>query len=306
MLSEKMYLISRMAREEQNCSILLDTPPTAVLAEAHGAFDPSFSFCMPCRVVSLSQYRFSQGFSMKTQDCDMFDLIYLYSGSVTIRNLQGTQTAVAGDMLFLHTNTQYTIRQIDGAPLELLIIRNHGFICTSYYQLLMRDGFHPISMQHDKEFPVLVDRIRFYLSYSTNANSFLLADAMNRMYTNLYIRDAGVEVSDNKYRHPDWFLQVIEYIETHYQKKISVPALAGAVGMSESHFYRKFKEYTGDSPVDYINLVRIRQAEQLLLRTDLQVKHIALEVGFSSASYFVTQFTKQHGVTPTQYRKHMK
>lgn len=302
MLSENIYRISRMAREELNSTIRLDTPPTEILLEAHAAFDPSFSINMPCRVVSLCHYRFQDGFSMRTQDCDMFDLLYLYSGQVEIQDLQHTHRAGPGDILFLHTNTRYAIRQTGDTPLDLLLIRNHGFICTSYYQLLMRNGFHPISLQNDREFPTLVERIRFYLSYATNANSFLLADAMNRMYTNLYICDAGVEDADNQYHHPGWFLQTVEYIEAHYQKKIPVSALAVAAGMSESHFYRKFHSYTGDSPLHYINLVRLRRAAYLLLHTDLPIKHIALETGFPSASYFVTQFTRQYGKAPGEYR----
>jgi len=306
MFSEKLCLISKMIREERNCTILLDTPPSAVVMEATAAFDPTFAFFMPCRVVSMMQLQYSHGFSMKTQDCDMFDLIYLYKGSVVVRTVQQEQKAAAGDILFLHTNMKYSIRQVEGEPLELLIIRNHGFVCNSYYELLMQGGFHPISLQNDLEFPTLVERIRFYLSYSTNANSFLVADAMNRMYTNLYISDARLERSDNQYRHPDWFLQVIDFVEQNYKKKITVTMLAEIVGMSESHFHRKFKEYTGASPVEYINLIRIRQAEQLLARTDMQVKRIALESGFSNVSYFVTQFQRQHHMTPTQYRNRMR
>ena len=83
--------------------------------------------------------------------------------------------------------------------------------------------------------------------------------------------------------------------------------IAEAADMSESLFYKKFRQYTDTSPTDYLRDIRIRHAEHELLNTDKQIKSIAYETGFRNSSYFVKQFKEVTGISPKQFRdKHNK
>lgn len=95
----------------------------------------------------------------------------------------------------------------------------------------------------------------------------------------------------------------IEYIERHYAEPLALGTLAGLVSMSESYFCRLFKKVTTCSPVQYINLHRVRQAALLLRSTDLKVMDVAMNVGFNNLSYFNGLFRERFGCTPAEYRR---
>jgi AraC family transcriptional regulator len=79
--------------------------------------------------------------------------------------------------------------------------------------------------------------------------------------------------------------------------------LARYAGYSPFHFTRIFKKRTGLTPLYYVSSIRLQKAKDLLLRTHLSVRDIALEIGHQSLGTFTTRFTERVGVTPSQFRK---
>ena len=74
-------------------------------------------------------------------------------------------------------------------------------------------------------------------------------------------------------------------------------------GLSYNHFSTSFKRTVGRSFNDYITLLRISEAEKLLLSTEQSITEIALSCGFASTSHFISRFKAQKGITPGQLRK---
>ncbi|RXZ83205.1 AraC family transcriptional regulator [Paenibacillaceae bacterium] len=92
------------------------------------------------------------------------------------------------------------------------------------------------------------------------------------------------------------------YIEQHYDKDITLSQAAENNGYSVYHFSRFFKEATGHSFNDYLNMHRIRVGCQLLGDVTLPVTSIAYRIGFNSIETFNRVFKKQTGCTPSAYR----
>lgn len=83
----------------------------------------------------------------------------------------------------------------------------------------------------------------------------------------------------------------------------NVEALASEMNMSRSSLHRKIKSLTDLAPVDFIRVIRLKRAAELLQEGELRINEICDEVGFQSPSYFAKQFQKQFGMTPTEYAK---
>ncbi len=85
-------------------------------------------------------------------------------------------------------------------------------------------------------------------------------------------------------------------------RQIDIQQIATNLGTSYSWFRKEFKEYTGFSPAQYFQEIKLRKAKELLTETNLSIKEIAYKLDFSSYEYFLSFFRKRVGVTPTDYR----
>ncbi|MDR0844134.1 MAG: response regulator, partial [Tannerella sp.] len=85
--------------------------------------------------------------------------------------------------------------------------------------------------------------------------------------------------------------------------KFNVEHLAEILCMSRSNLLRKIKALTNLSPVDFIRLIRLKKAAELILEGEYRVGEVCFMVGINSQSYFSKLFLKQFGVTPKDFKK---
>ncbi|MEO1391216.1 MAG: AraC family transcriptional regulator [Cyanobacteria bacterium J06634_6] len=97
-------------------------------------------------------------------------------------------------------------------------------------------------------------------------------------------------------------LQVLDYIDAHLGREITLANLANLVGMSQFHFGRLFKQSMGLSPYQYLLQQRVERAKQLLKQTDKPLVEIAFDCGFNSHSHFGRRFRQLTNITPKAYR----
>jgi AraC family transcriptional regulator len=96
--------------------------------------------------------------------------------------------------------------------------------------------------------------------------------------------------------------QAIDYIHTYLDRDLSLVELAEVINISPVYFARLFRQTIGTSPHQYVIQQRVERAKEMLLKTDLAIADIALEVGFSSQSHLTRQFKRVTGMTPRQAR----
>ncbi|WP_116199648.1 GlxA family transcriptional regulator [Amycolatopsis circi] len=97
--------------------------------------------------------------------------------------------------------------------------------------------------------------------------------------------------------------QVLPWIEENAYRDLALADIADAAGLSVRTLTRRFKDETGQSPMQWVAGVRLRQAQELLETTDHTVDRIAAQTGFPTTSNFRSQFGQVVGVTPGAYRK---
>ncbi len=98
-------------------------------------------------------------------------------------------------------------------------------------------------------------------------------------------------------------ISVQNHIETNFQKQINLDWLAKRAGMSIRNFERRFKSATGDTPIVYLQRVRVETGKRLLEETRKTFDEITYLVGYEDSSYFRKVFVKQTGLRPQNYRK---
>lgn len=94
----------------------------------------------------------------------------------------------------------------------------------------------------------------------------------------------------------------LDYVHLEYVHLIRVEELAKTCHMSETHFRRVFESCMNMSPVDYMNLVRVQRACDLMKKTDDSMDIVAQKVGFSTTSTFNRNFKKFLNTSPYQWK----
>ena len=89
----------------------------------------------------------------------------------------------------------------------------------------------------------------------------------------------------------------------HLSEPLDIGTLATRLNYAKYYLSRKFKEETGLSVNSYIKKKRIELAQTLLLNSDDRIDDIATRCGFGSRSFFPTAFTKECGISPSQFRE---
>ena len=96
---------------------------------------------------------------------------------------------------------------------------------------------------------------------------------------------------------------VAGYIHAHYSENLSLESLAAYHDLSPSYLSHKFKQVTGFSVTDYIQMTRIRNVQSMLINTNIPITEIPEPCGFNSFSQFNRVFRKYIGIAPSKYRK---
>ena len=96
---------------------------------------------------------------------------------------------------------------------------------------------------------------------------------------------------------------MILYIRKHYQEELSLQALAERAHFSTNYLSAQIKKRTGMSYIEYLNVLRLEAAKNLLLHSSMKVVDIAKKCGFNDSSYFNRAFRRVYQSSPEQYRK---
>lgn len=113
--------------------------------------------------------------------------------------------------------------------------------------------------------------------------------------------DIRNDIAQNKYT--DIIGKAKSYIEKNYYKEdISLNRVAASVNVSPSHFSTIFAQEVGQTFIEYLTIIRMNKAKELLRSSSRKCSEIGYEIGYKDSHYFYYLFKKTQGTTPTDYR----
>ena len=93
--------------------------------------------------------------------------------------------------------------------------------------------------------------------------------------------------------------KAVEYVSANIASPdLSVEDLASHLGMSRVRLYKKLKQITGKTPIEFIRVMRLKRAAQLLRESQLNVSEIAYQTGFNNPKVFSKYFKEEFGILP--------
>lgn len=97
-------------------------------------------------------------------------------------------------------------------------------------------------------------------------------------------------------------VRVKQYIQKHLAREITLEQMAEEVHLSPTYLSALFKKTTGTNFLDYVIVQRMKEAQRLLIHSEMNISEIAATVGYSDIRAFSKRFKKENGITPTEFR----
>lgn len=115
---------------------------------------------------------------------------------------------------------------------------------------------------------------------------------------------AGFAIVPLKTDHTDDVIsKAQDWIHRNFAKTFSLDDPAERVGMSVRNFVRRFKQATGDSPLIYLQKLRVAAAKRMLESNHRSMQEISFAVGYQDVAFFRSLFQRHTGISPSQYRE---
>jgi len=225
-----------------------------------------------------------------------FQLVYITKGSGQFASKQIQQCDILeGTVIVLKPGEWHTYRPDETTGWECYWV---GFSGLGTENL---NTINPlIKIGYDEEMVGLYRKILEISNRERPGYQQLLSGILIHLVAYLFFRE-----KDKNWRDKE-VLDKIDKARLIIREKLntSIPPeeIATSLNMSYTWFRRMFRQYTGLAPAQYITQLKIQKAKEMLSVSNKTIKKIAIELGFESIDYFSTQFRKQTGQTPTQFR----
>lgn len=237
---------------------------------------------------------------------DHWEILLVMSGAILHRINNCEMTLQKGDACLIRPNDNHSLHQIPGAtePYQHLNFTFDSNFAESIISLY--DNFENILNEPDY--------IRFYIDAADRGYLYDRALLVQNLSQNLYEKNAKFMISFLiiKYMeqkilfdpgYPMWLNNFILQISSPHAFGKSIQELAKSTPYSYSRLSRIFKEYTGETIVNYINSQKMTYSKRLLRSTDMTTLSISEMIGYESLSSFNHLFKERFGITPSEYRK---
>ncbi|MBQ4354294.1 MAG: helix-turn-helix domain-containing protein [Clostridia bacterium] len=249
--------------------------------------------------VSAGHFFCVKGYHLIRENYDSLLVTHIIRGSFTyIKNGQH-HTAYAGETVILdcYKNHEYYTND----SFESIWVHFSGSNCLAVYHEIERTLGSTVCCRNPHRTEEMLFRLFDAISGEKNMTETELSLELYKLLMELMAPDSSPESQTGRY---DALIQdVKDYISAHLSERLLVRALAERVYMSSTHFSRIFKHQTGLSPYEYVLIMRINRAKELLHQTDWSISRIAYSVGFNSESNFIRFFSLNTGITPNRFRK---
>ncbi len=240
------------------------------------------------------------------------EFLYVLSGNIKISTEGGEIEAEEGDICFINGGVPHGTEFLNDTTRQAVI---HFLNPTEfkgsfkYLSYLLKDSsinihlFKNGSADYKQIQTTILDMLDRYKSDKV-ADELFITSCIYRLMSVIY--DGGyinTNTSGIDFKLLSKLIPVFEYIDANYQENLSLEELSRTINLNKDYFCRLFKQATGTTVIDFVNMIKLRKAEELFT-TEMNMSEIAFAVGFSSVSYFNCVFKKYYRCTPSYYRKY--
>jgi len=268
------------------------------------------------KAFEISEIKLIGNISMKTNHYhDDYEIYYLLEGKRHFFIKNKVYDIKKGDLVFIEKNEIHKTFDA-GSPFHQRILINFK---TSYLNNILVEAnnydllscFHGntyilrLNPEQQKYVESLLSKLLTEYNYPINSSSIYLKIMLTEFLINadrLFEKSPSCHIETANPTHKK-ISEIIAYINKNYVENLTLDFLSKRFFISTYYLSRTFKKITGLNLNMYVNTIRIKQAQKILLCTALSITNVSEEVGYDSITHFGRVFKSITGVSPLKYKK---
>jgi AraC family transcriptional activator of pobA len=247
---------------------------------------------------------------------DHMEWIFVQEGKARIQVDAEIMTVQKGEVAFVNSKQLHSATALETGTRMLAIVFNEALVRNSgldstedrYFSPIFNQKLHfPNFLQANEplwqDIRKAIGQIVEEFEQQQTGFELLIKAELFRIFGLLFRHDRQLAASSapRQNRKSDFTL-LLQDLRSRFHSVFTVAEAAERVNMSPTYFCRRFKQVTGKTLVEYLQMLRINEAERLLVETDTPVTTIAELVGFGSITYFGRVFKAYKHHSPTEAR----
>lgn len=239
---------------------------------------------------------------------DRFELIVIRKGSLFVDFGDRTALVPSDSVVIIPPRQSHSTVAgesgvcFDSVSFDLRFFYNQTTICSKLFPLIFKERMKFQIFSNSKE--IVSSVVSLLIKSGTESEQLKIVGEVYNLIS-LLLDTCIIEITDNNEKDSD-FASVIEYMNANYQSDIGTSKLCETFGYTKPYFCRRFKEYTGVTPMLYLTSRRLEAACELLQKSNKSIGEISALCGFNDPNYFARCFKGHFGTSPAEYRKQFK
>ena len=231
---------------------------------------------------------------------DLYEIYYMVSGKCLYHIDDRTYEIREGDAVFIPEGVVHKTDYDDKEHKRLLIECSEHFIPEA-----LKNERKTVHLCRSSSVTEEIHGLLKHIEKEYQAPDELTPEALKSLMTMLCLlllrNKSTLELSESKNPMVE---EIVAYIRSNYNSDISLSELAKSYFISPEHLSRTFKRERGVGFCEFLTLVRLQHAEQLLKSSSgKSISEIAYSCGFNDSNYFSDKFKRAYGISPLKYSK---
>ncbi|WNR46306.1 AraC family transcriptional regulator [Paenibacillus roseipurpureus] len=251
-------------------------------------------------VQEIGHFHTLPGYFTEREGLDSYLIVYIQRGKGKLIYQGHTYTLEARQLFFIHCMPYHQYTADPNDPLELLWVHVYGSSISAYYEQYA-DQYEPVLPLANERIPELITRTLQIQQQKSAATELLTSQLLVELLTTILLSSQEKDLSESD--KPAYIHAIRQTLEQRFSEPISLDQLAQKHAVSKYNMAKRFKQFTGFSPHEYLIGIRMVHAKEKLKYSDMPVSEIAAAVGIHNVSHFINLFRDRTGDTPLVYRK---
>ena len=252
-------------------------------------------------VQEVGDFRAHSPYYTERSNLDSYLIILTLNGTGRLLYQDNVYLCKPDTLMYISCMNHHKYECIGDEDWDFLWLHFNGPSALGYYEEFTSSAFRLIHISSSDGFE---DKLREILRSCQEKGPHYepkISLLITELLTLLIIKNA--EENRSGQNLPGYLGDSINYMEKHFAESLSLDALSDTCHINKFHFAKQFTRYMQISPNEYLIMIRLNHAKELLKYSTHTVEEISELCGFNQCSHFIRTFKTRIGMTPLKYRK---